>query len=33
MDLLDAILTVTKCENEEQLKNLPAERKAGVYSM
>ena len=27
MELLDAILTVTKCENKEQLKMLPTERK------
>lgn len=27
MELLDAILTVTKCENAEQLKNLSPERK------
>lgn len=27
MELLDAILTVTKCDSEEQLKNLSPERK------
>ncbi len=27
MELLDAILTVTKCERAEQLKNLSSERK------
>ncbi len=27
MELLDAILTVTKCENAEQLKDLTPERK------
>ena len=27
MELLDAILTVTKCESAEQLKNLSPERK------
>ena len=28
MELLDAILTITKCENAEQLKNLSQERKS-----
>lgn len=27
MELLDAVLVVTKCENAEQLKNLSTERK------
>ena len=27
MELLNAVLIVTKCENAEQLKNLPPERK------
>ena len=30
MELLDAILTVTKCERAEQLKNLSQERKQNL---
>lgn len=30
MELLDAILVVTKCEHAEQLKNLSPERKANL---